>query len=222
MNYAVILSGGTGSRTGLDIPKQYYEVNGKKIIQYVIDTIEACDFIDKYIVVAAEEWHESITVGESFLCFAKPGENRQISIYNALRAICENVTIINEEDKVIIQDAVRPNTSIELYKKCFDFSGDYDGAMPVIQMKDTVYLSEDGKQVTSLLNRSQIYAGQAPEAFRLNKYIIANEKLLPNNILKINGSTEPAIIAGMRVQMIDGEESNYKITTAYDIGKLSN
>lgn len=40
MNYAVILSGGVGTRLGLDIPKQYYEVNGKPIICYVIETLE--------------------------------------------------------------------------------------------------------------------------------------------------------------------------------------
>ena len=40
-----------------------------------------------------------------------------------------------------------------------------------------------------------IYAGQAPEVYRLRKYIEANERLLPDEILKINGSTEPAVLA---------------------------
>ena len=89
--------------------------------------------------------------------------------------------------------------------------------MPVSPMKDTVYLSRTGKCVDELLNRSEIYAGQAPESFRFGKYVKANEQLLPNDIHKINGSTEPAIMAGMKIAMIDGEESNRKITTAEDL-----
>ena len=33
MNYGIILSVGGGSRTGLDVPKQYHNFNGKPLIQ---------------------------------------------------------------------------------------------------------------------------------------------------------------------------------------------
>lgn len=38
MNLAVILSGGTGSRTGLDIPKQYVEIHGRPMIDFCLET----------------------------------------------------------------------------------------------------------------------------------------------------------------------------------------
>jgi 2-C-methyl-D-erythritol 4-phosphate cytidylyltransferase len=95
-----------------------------------------------------------------------------------------------------------------------------DGAMPVLPMKDTVYLSEDGLSVSALLERKQVFAGQAPESFRFGKYIAANEVLLPEKILKINGSAEPAILAGMQIKMISGDENNYKITTETDLRKF--
>ena len=72
----------------------------------------------------------------------------------------------------------------------------------------------------SLLNRNEIYAGQAPELFRLGTYYEANKKLLPDQILRINGSTEPAIIAGLDIVMIPGEESNFKITTKSDLERF--
>ena len=81
-------------------------------------------------------------------------------------------------------------------------------------------LSEDGKQVSSLLERKQVFAGQAPESFRYGKYLEANEALLPDKILNINGSTEPAILAGMQIKMIPGDECNYKITTENDLKKF--
>ena len=87
-------------------------------------------------------------------------------------------------------------------------------------MKDTVYSSKDGRHIDGLLNRSEIYAGQAPEAFRLGKYYEANQKLLPDEILKINGSTEPAVLAGMDIAMIPGDEGNFKITTQEDLDRF--
>ena len=92
--------------------------------------------------------------------------------------------------------------------------------LPVLPMKDTVYESRDGKTISALLNRSQIYAGQAPEVFRLGAYYQANKRLLPDNILKINGSTEPAILAGLSIAMIPGDEDNFKVTTAADLERF--
>lgn len=221
MNYAIILSGGTGTRLGLDIPKQYYEVNNKPIIRYVIETMERSDVVDGVVIVAAPEWQdyvrEQISVPEKFLGFALPGENRQLSIYSGM---CFLRDVAKEDDVVLVQDAARPNTSLELIERCFDLDVDIDGVMPVIPMKDTVYLSEDGRCVRSLLDRKTIFAGQAPESFRFGKYLAANEVLLPNEILIINGSTEPAILAGMNIQMISGDEENYKITTNADLKRF--
>ena len=221
MNYAIILSGGIGTRLGLDMPKQYFEVNKKPIIRYVIETLEQCKAVDGIVIVAAEEWQEyvreQISVPEKFLGYALPGENRQLSIYNGL---CALRGIAKEEDMILIQDAARPNTSMELIQQCFDLEDDVDGAMPVLPMKDTVYLSEDSVQVSALLERKKVFAGQAPESFRFGKYLAANEMLLPEKIQSINGSTEPAILAGMHIQMIPGDEKNYKITTEVDLEKF--
>lgn len=81
-------------------------------------------------------------------------------------------------------------------------------------------LSEDGKCISSLLDRSKLFAGQAPEAFKLGKYYDANSALLPEKILLINGSTEPAVLAGMDIVMIPGDENNFKITTRPDFERF--
>lgn len=103
---------------------------------------------------------------------------------------------------------------------CLKAAKGHDGALPVLPMKDTVYLSENGKMVSSLLDRGKIYAGQAPEAFVFGKYYEANRALLPDKILEINGSTEPAVMAGMDIAMIPGDERNFKITTAADLERF--
>ena len=59
-----------------------------------------------------------------------------------------------------------------------------------------------------------------PELFVLGKYYEANEQLLPQKILQVNGSTEPAVLAGMDIAMIPGDEGNYKITTKVDLERF--
>ena len=84
-------------------------------------------------------------------------------------------------------------------------------------MNDTVYYSRSGQKVDELLNRNHIFAGQAPEAFWYEKYLKANEALLPDKILMIKGSSEVAIMAGLDVAMIPGDQRNFKVTTAEDM-----
>ena len=60
MNAAIILSGGTGSRMGSDIPKQYIEAGGRPVIAYCISVLESSADIDRIVVVAAEEYRDLI------------------------------------------------------------------------------------------------------------------------------------------------------------------
>lgn len=230
MNIALILSGGTGTRMGTDIPKQYIEVYGKPLISYCIECISKHPMIDAIQIVAEEEWRELISeiieqlaktkdteISSKFKGFSKPGANRQLSIYNGLEAI---KTYADDNDYVFIHDAARPMLSAKQITDCLNAADGHDGVLPVLPMKDTVYSSTDGKTITSLLNRKEIYAGQAPEVFQLGKYHEANRKLLPDEILRINGSTEPAILAGMDIAMIPGNENNFKITTRSDLDRF--
>lgn len=228
MNIALILSGGTGTRVGSDIPKQYIKVENKMIITYCLDMFTNHADIDGIWIVCDEAWKSSISDNltdnnirtNKIIGYSAPGANRQLSIYNGLTAIRDFVED-GIDPVVIIHDAARPNLSAEYVSNCLENIAEYDGLMPVLPMKDTVYLSENGKVVTGLLNRSQVFAGQAPELYKLNKYLDVNTQLLPDRILSINGSTEPAILAGLNVTMIPGDENNYKITTRTDLEKFT-
>ena len=104
-----------------------------------------------------------------------------------------------------------------MISQCMDALKEHEGVMPVLAMKDTIYESTDGRTVTNLLDRKRLFAGQAPEGFQFDLYYQANKKLLPDKLHQINGSTEPAILAGMDIVMISGDENNYKITTQADL-----
>lgn len=224
MGYALILSGGTGTRLGSEVPKQYIEAGGRPVIAYCIEQLSRHEGIDAIQIVAAPQWHERITqwlekydINRKFRGFSKPGETRQLSVYQGLEDIREYAA---DEDTVLIHDAARPFLSGQMITECLNVIKGHDGVLPVLPMKDTVYLSADGKKVDALLNRSEIYAGQAPEAFKIGAYYEANRKLYPDQIKEINGSTEPAVMAGMDVVMIPGDEKNFKITTKQDLERF--
>lgn len=221
MNIALVLAGGTGTRLGADIPKQYIKVNGRMIVDYCLETLEHSLEVDAVWIVADKIWQQNIKKVNKFKGFASPGMNRQLSIYNGLKAIEASLEVEElEKVNVIIHDAARPLLTEKCISECVKAIEGHDGVLPVLPMKDTVYFSEDGESVTSLIDRGKVYAGQAPELFKLMPYIKANEVLLPDKILLINGSTEPAVMAGMDIVMIPGDENNYKITTKADMERF--
>lgn len=218
----IILSGGKGTRIQSDVPKQYIEIGNRSILSYSIETISNSEVIDQFVIVASEEYHEIIEREivrfdrkGKFTHFVKPGAVRQLSIYNALVSLqgCEYV---------FIHDGARPLLTDELIERINVAIEGHDGVLPVLPMKDTVYLSEKAGCITKLLKRENVLAGQAPEMFAFEKYKYANELLIANDTIgTINGSTEVAILAGMDVVTVNGDENNFKITTNADIERFT-
>lgn len=263
-NVALVLAGGSGSRLGTEVPKQYLEVGGKHVIGYCLETFARHPGIDGIWVVAQEEWRALIKgyAADKLIGFSEPGMTRQLSIWNGMRDMCkffekgEGLDCISSEEAgcgnccnfeetgcivVLIHDAARPLVSPETITACLEGCREHDGVMPALPVKDTVYYGVDGR-IEALLDRSKVIAGQAPEAFRFARYYEANRMLLSANeergskayasvlkddalsarapILKINGSTEPAVLAGLDVQYIPGDERNFKITTQADLDRF--
>lgn len=221
MNIALILSGGIGTRLGAKVPKQYIEVNNKPIISWCMDVFQNCDCIDAFQIVAADEWIPYIEDKISFskkVLFSSPGENRQLSIFNALNDINKYLNF-NERNNVIIHDAARPFVTELLINDICEQLLNHDAVMPALPVKDTMYLGCDGK-IESTIDRNKIISGQSPEGFEFIKYYEACKKLLPNRILEINGSSEPAILNDMDIIYVPGDEHNFKITTKNDLERF--
>lgn len=222
-NIAIILAGGVGSRMGHKLPKQYIEVEGKPIIHYTLIPFIKSGLFEQIIICAEPQWHdyilENLPSGAENLKFefSRPGETRQFTIFNSLKKVEE---ICPTCEVVLIHDAARPLVSPELIYECYSSLKDADGILPVIRVKDTIYQSLDGKHVNSLLDRSTLYAGQAPEAFRFRPYLKAHLDSTSEEISKINGSSELALLKGLKVDMIKGDENNFKVTTPEDLDRF--
>lgn len=221
MNGAVVLSGGSGSRMGTVIPKQYQIIAGKPILVHTMEQFQRRGDIDCIVVVATQAWQERILQWSGEFCLSKlrvaapAGENRQRSILNGLRAL--RPFLKGEGDGVVVQDAARPLTSGDLIVRLLQGLQEAPCVLPVLPVTDTAYTSRDGQWVDGLLDRSTLYAGQAPEAFRYQDYLRLYEETPSEELDRMSGSCQLPYSRGWRVKMIPGEGKNIKITYPSDL-----
>jgi 2-C-methyl-D-erythritol 4-phosphate cytidylyltransferase len=221
MNAALILAGGTGERIpGLAMPKQYHPVRGRPLIAYSLRRFQDCAAITGIFVVAEEAWRGPI--GEwlaregiaKFLGFADPGETRQESVFAGLLAMESRM---KEDDIVLVHDAARPAVSEALILACIEEARRRDGATPALRVRETIYQSADGRRVSALLDRDELYIGQTPEGYRFGKYLAAHRSATRAELAGTRGSSELAFRFGMDVGLFPGDERNFKITTRADL-----
>lgn len=221
-NIAVVLSGGSGARMGLDVPKQYIELAGKPVVVHTLERLERCGPVDGIVVAAAPEWKLEILRWKTefsltkLLAVAPAGEDRQLSIRSGLLA-AEPFVDQEAGAGVIIQDAVRPLTSVTLLTRLIEMLKEAPAVMPVLPITDTTYTSRDGQWVDGLLDRSTLFAGQAPEAFRFWPYLALYRDTPMEKLCSMSGSCQLPCSRGWKVKMIPGELSNIKITYAGDV-----
>jgi 2-C-methyl-D-erythritol 4-phosphate cytidylyltransferase len=113
---------------------------------------------------------------------------------------------------VVIHDAARPLVTAEDIERCLDAMEGYDGATPALPVSDTVYQSEDGRVISSLLNRDWLYAGQTPECYDFEKYLKAHGPLNGPELARIRGGSEIAFMSGMSIALCEGNPMNFKVT----------
>ena len=224
MVYALILSGGKGIRLGNDRPKQYIEVGNKPIIGYSLDTIQSVNTVDGIVIVADEGWQDYINEYltensiSKFLKYAPAGKSRTHSILNGMLEL--EKAGADSNSIVIVHDAARPNITNGLINNCITELEHSDCAIPVLPVKDTIYMSADRKSISSLLNRNHLWAGQAPESARLGKYLSLIRDLSDDELSAISGTSAIVFEKGFKVSLFSGDEHNYKITTLADLEKF--
>lgn len=221
MNIALVLSGGTGARMGLDVPKQYQRIAGKPVIVHTLEQFETLSGIDGVIAAASPEWEKQILEWKTTYKLSKlwktapAGPGRQQSIRNGLMAA--KLFMGGGQGGVIVQDAARPLTSQDLLTRLIQALREAPAVMPVLPVTDTTYTSRDGQWVDGLLDRSTLFAGQAPEAFHYWPYLRLYEETSLEILSSMSGSCQLPYSRGWKVKMIPGDPENLKITYPADL-----
>ena len=170
-NVVMIMSGGVGRRFGANIPKQYLKINGKAVIDYVIEKVMKSKKTDKIVIVMDEKYKElSKYLSSSDFIFASNGKERLDSLKNGFDVIAANGGC----DKVLICDAVAPMLYPELIDFYFDTLDNYDTVITAQKITGAL-----GNYSYEPLDREDYYITQSPEAFHfdyLMKYFKTDAK----------------------------------------------
>lgn len=157
MKIICILAGGSGNRFGSPVPKQYHLINGRPVIEYVIDAAIK-SVADEVIVVADAEKIE--TLEEKYGVIAvRGGRNRNKSIGNALSYIKNEFTC----EEIIIVDAVCPMVEADLFDLYFNYLEKYDAVLTAEDVT-TGLARKDGEAVY----RNDYFLIESPDAYRFN------------------------------------------------------
>jgi len=159
--YAIIVAGGSGVRMGLDIPKQFIELNGKPILMWTIDVFNGLVNRPEIIVVLpeaqVEQWLElckkhsykvnhKVTIG---------GKERFFSVKNGLNLVDDGNSI------VAIHDGVRPLVNPSVIEECYITAEKLGNAIPVIQPVESIRIVENDN--SSTFPRNNVLLVQTPK-----------------------------------------------------------
>ena len=209
---AIILAAGSGSRFG-EI-KQFKELNGKPIWVYSINTFILSECVDELILVIPNYSLETLKKSQIFISLNKKdniklvsgGESRKDSVINGLKSVKE------ENDIVCIHDAARPFIKTSYIKYSIDACSEFDGAIIAIPAVDTVKKA-DNQLIKNTIDRESLWMAQTPQTFKKDKLLYAIKNFSHLNI------TDESILmeeANFKIKLIQGDQSNFKITNAID------
>jgi 2-C-methyl-D-erythritol 4-phosphate cytidylyltransferase len=220
-NIALIIAGGLGQRMGQSIPKQFINVNDIPIIVYTMQAFQNHPNIDAIEVVCIDGWHDILRAyAEQFHiskleCIVSGGKNGQDSIRNGLFDIVSKHN--DDDDIVLIHDAIRPNVSAEVISDNIRVCRQYGNAITVIPCNAAMLKTADGLQSIAQVPRDNLKETQTPQAFFVNDLVAAHKEALSKGITNSVASCTMYIELGKKLYMSEGSEKNIKLTTPDDI-----
>lgn len=224
-NIALIFAGGKGSRMGNEIPKQFFEVNGKAVIIHTLEVFENQDFINGIVVVCLKPWIPYLfdlikDAGLQKVISVVPGGKTALeSQYLGLQEIRDR---LGEEDvTVFIHDGVRPMVDGETLQKCLDTVNQYGDAITVSKARETVITIDERECIADILNRDCCYVAKAPQCFRLCDILKVHEQAIRDGRHNFIDSASMMKAYGYKLHVIMGEPENIKITTQSDFDTFS-
>lgn len=209
--FVIIVAGGSGSRMGTDIPKQFLELNQKPVLMHTIQVFYNFDPESKIILVlpkTQQEFWAGLCLKHSFEIghqIVSGGETRFHSVRNGLK-------LIEDEGIVFIHDGVRPLVSLQTLTHCFETAIKKGNAIPVLPVTESLRKME--RNQTMSVDRSVYYSVQTPQTFRSEQI---RKAFLQEYDPTFTDDASVAEKAGFPISMVEGNRENIKITNPTDL-----
>ena len=222
--FGIILAGGQGTRMGnAERPKQFMEIGKKPIIIHTIEKFAIHSAFDKVIVLSPRAWisHTRDLIRKyiprsSNVVVVQGGSTRNETIMNGIRYIEENFGL-DDNTIIVTHDSVRPFVSHRMIEENIRAAQECGACDTVIPATDTIVESAGHQFISSIPDRSTMYQGQTPQSFRAKKLRDIYESLTAAEKQILTAACSILGLTGERVQRVDGDVTNIKITYPSDI-----
>lgn len=218
MNIAVILAGGIGSRLEKSLPKQFFKVAGKMVMEHAVEAFEKNEFIDEIAIVINNHYIfmvEDMIIKNGWQKVKRiliGGEERYHSSLAAVNAYSEF-----KASNLIFHDAARPLISQRIINDVVKSMDNYNAVDVAINSADTIIEIEDDI-ITAIPERAKMRRGQTPQAFKQGVIAKAYELALQDKSFK--ATDDCGIVSKYlpkeKIFVVKGEEVNMKLTYPED------
>lgn len=209
--FAVIVAGGSGTRMGSELPKQFIELNGIPILMHTLKLFSSFLPQPEIVLVLPKSqfdvWGNLCKIHSFNLKYTlvAGGETRFHSVKNGLNAI-------TKEGLVAIHDGVRPFVSTHTIKRCLQTAAKKGSAIPVVKPSESV--RQGTLQSSQSLDRNAVWLVQTPQVFDL-KTIKECYQAEWSELFTDDASV--AENSGIKITLVEGNAENIKITTPHDL-----
>ncbi len=222
MNIAIIIAGGSGQRTGQDIPKQFINVYDKPILIYTLEGFQKHPQIDEIGLVCLDGWHDVVRAYakqfniDKLKWIISGGETAQESIREGvyyLEGKC------SEEDTIIIHDGIRPLVDDSVLSDVIMKCEKYGNAVTALPYNEQIFVADNEVSTTKYIPRDTLRRVSTPQAYRYGRldaaYHEAYEK--KTGIYGSSYTNTMMVELGERLYFANGSDKNIKITTKDDL-----
>ncbi len=217
--HVIIPAAGSGSRMGAETPKQYLSLQGKPLIQHVIEVFDLASEISSInVILSADDiyWRSTYLNARSKVqVHYCGGDTRSITVLNGLMAIEAQVAA---SDWILVHDAARPGLTHQLLNHFLQtLEHDEIGGLLALPLADTLKRADSEQRVSATVPRTDLWQAQTPQMFKYAK--------LKEALTKFNGAptdeAEAIEALGLKPKLVTGELRNLKVTYPRDLAVLS-
>lgn len=217
-NAAIVLAGGSGTRMGTAVPKQYLMLGEYPVIWYSLQAFEQFEPVQEVILVAEEErlaYCRSELIDryrfKKVSAVVAGGAQRFDSVYAGLCAL-------SDCSCVFVHDGARPFIDQEILWRNLHAAQQCGSAVTGMPAKDTVKRADENGCVIETPDRSSVWMIQTPQTFDCEMLREAYKKMYEE---MPEGITDDAMVVerycNKKVQLVEGSWRNIKITTPEDM-----
>ena len=222
--YLLIPAAGLGRRMGSECIRQGFAQRNKLLLQlrsqplitWTLLAAQAAHSIDWLGIIAQPSDWSDLEEILAALSLTKPvqlivgGSTRQESVYTGLQALPATA------EKVLIHDGARCLVTPDLFDRCAESIRHCPGLIAAVPVKDTIKVVDDLGLIQSTPDRRQLWAAQTPQAFDVQLLKQCHEQGRRQN-WEVTDDAALFEKCGLSVRIVEGEETNLKITTPVDL-----